>query len=354
MREVISRNVISGAPARAVDLIAEFQARQDAWRAETQKLAKHREELRAAAERETAEIVAAARADVGRILVDARRRLLALTEQLGGLTDLEAFPAGMFPRDAPGAMPRSPIADHLDASDSVLKARRGLQRLLDDVRPDLVELAAQARPFAGSPKLAEPAAVPVPQPAMFSTDYVDASPYSRRGVLTVVALIASVLGAAGGIGWWLTEPADPGAVRAPVAAIPAPRAPEAALPTLTATVIPPLPARGAPTASATAAEGPSAAPPVLPPPSPLWLLIEAHRPAWIKSVTDDGAAESRLLRPGETRRLTATRKIAIVAGDAGAVAVSLNGGPATVLGRDGQVVTRNFTVDDVARAGVAR
>jgi hypothetical protein len=89
-------------------------------------------------------------------------------------------------------------------------------------------------------------------------------------------------------------------------------------------------------------------------PSPLWLAIAAHRPAWSKFSIDDQAAESRLLKPGETRSLMATRDIGIVIGDAGAVAVSVNGNQARVLGRDGQTLSRHFNLQNATDSSDGR
>ena len=80
------------------------------------------------------------------------------------------------------------------------------------------------------------------------------------------------------------------------------------------------------------------------------LDIEVRREAWVQSSVDDAAAAARMFRPGETLRLTGAHGILITARDAGAVVVSLNGGPRAPLGPDGQPVTRRFNVGDAESA----
>jgi hypothetical protein len=53
----------------------------------------------------------------------------------------------------------------------------------------------------------------------------------------------------------------------------------------------------------------------------------------------------RTFRAGETQQISNAREVSVRAGDAGAVTVSVDGRQATVLGREGEVVTRRFAAD---------
>jgi Domain of unknown function (DUF4115) len=56
-----------------------------------------------------------------------------------------------------------------------------------------------------------------------------------------------------------------------------------------------------------------------------------------------------MLAQGETVRLNAKKSVSLRVGDAGAVFVSVNNGQAAALGSDGQVVTRQFVVENTER-----
>jgi hypothetical protein len=60
-----------------------------------------------------------------------------------------------------------------------------------------------------------------------------------------------------------------------------------------------------------------------------------------------------MLAQGETVRLNAQQSVSLRVGDAGAVFVSVNNGKAAPLGRDGQVVTRQFVVESTDRQAAA-
>ena len=53
-----------------------------------------------------------------------------------------------------------------------------------------------------------------------------------------------------------------------------------------------------------------------------------------------------MLSEGETFRITAQKAVSLRVGDAGAVYVSVNNGQALPLGGAGQVVTRQFVVEN--------
>lgn len=66
-------------------------------------------------------------------------------------------------------------------------------------------------------------------------------------------------------------------------------------------------------------------------------VIEAERAAWIAASADGQRVLYRIMPPGTTETLRARREITIRVGDAGAVRLSVNGGPAAPVGQDGQV-----------------
>src|SRR4030095_4836153 len=64
------------------DLIERYRVRRDAWIAQADEVARLRDEVRSAAEREAMEIVTAARRDVRQVIMEARRELLVLSAQV--------------------------------------------------------------------------------------------------------------------------------------------------------------------------------------------------------------------------------------------------------------------------------
>src|SRR5688572_25653760 len=346
-------------PTRATDLIADFHARHDAWRRQGENLARLRADARAAAAREASAILTAARADIHGIVAEARRALLVLTAQLQAINEQ----AGAGEQDD-------------TVSDSVQQARRDLQRLLADVRPDLDEITAQVQQFAEPPPLQAPVVEPVvavpevavvdeveheaalaaiaplfehedslsaesavavsapvlaPARGLAAREERESPRRGKAGVITVLAVIAAAVVGAGG--WWLSGYVD-GAegLAPPLAAVPhAPRATPSwaddRIPTLSASLV--------------AVPGTAGA---------VSLDLEARRPAWVESSIDSGAPTARVFGAGETVRLQGARGIAISVRDAGAVVVSVNGGPRTPLGADGQIVTRQFSAADLRLA----
>jgi hypothetical protein len=98
-----------------------------------------------------------------------------------------------------------------------------------------------------------------------------------------------------------------------------------------------------PSAPAAAQAGPAAAGATTSPTS-VTVSIEAVRPAWVRAIVDGRPDAGQTLRAGQTTEFSG-RSIALRIGDAGAVLVSVNGSEAVTLGRDGQVVNREFTPD---------
>ena len=79
------------------------------------------------------------------------------------------------------------------------------------------------------------------------------------------------------------------------------------------------------------------------PPRALNVQLITLRPVWARVTVDDKKMIERELAGGQTIPLGADRTIAIRAGDAGAVRITVDGKDQGLLGRDGQPATRTFT-----------
>src|SRR5262245_14338577 len=91
----IAAGPAAGAESNVPSLIHDYKAQRAAWRAQARNLARMREEGLAAADHEARDIVSAARADIRRILLKARRDLIVLAAQVraaGRLGDAEETP----------------------------------------------------------------------------------------------------------------------------------------------------------------------------------------------------------------------------------------------------------------------
>lgn len=73
--------------------------------------------------------------------------------------------------------------------------------------------------------------------------------------------------------------------------------------------------------------------------SGLTVGLTARRPVWVFATLDGRKAIERLLRAGEQQTLDVHRELVLTAGDAAAISLTLNGAPARVLGKAGEVVT---------------
>ncbi|MCX6552875.1 MAG: DUF4115 domain-containing protein, partial [Acidobacteria bacterium] len=118
----------------------------------------------------------------------------------------------------------------------------------------------------------------------------------------------------------------------PATSAPAPAAP----PTATATGAPAAPAVPAGGVAAPAGQG-----------APMAIRLVANAACWLSLTVDGTRVVSRTLDPGERVEYQAHRSIEIVAGNAGALAVTLNGQPAKPIGTPGQVVTTTITVESL-------
>jgi hypothetical protein len=380
-------NVPPGTPVP--DLIEQYRTQRDAWIAQADELARLRDEVRGSAEREAMEIVTAARRDVRQIVMEARRELLVLSAQVQaalGEAGARPDPTALLNRgrDTEGDL------DHETFTEAAVFApEEAVKGMLDDARADMDALAEDARtvPFRA---LAEPAKLPPPPepPSVFSDDTVldvtpsvspvppsispvppsvsptssllqtpaETSPAASRMLLSSpfpsdsvpvpssgrARMLVALFGAAGililaGTIWWMRS----GREEAPEAAQAAPplSAPASSDATPAASTTPPP----APSVAAPAADNVPVSS------SALSLLVEARRSSWLRTTVDGQSDTGRMLAQGETVRLNAKQSVSLRVGDAGAVYVSVNNGQAAPLGRDGQVITRQFVVEATAR-----
>ena len=88
-------------------------------------------------------------------------------------------------------------------------------------------------------------------------------------------------------------------------------------------------------------------------PGALTVVLEARRPAWVRATRDGRSEAGSTLQAGQRRRLTASERLAIRAGDGGALTISVNGGLASPFGRDGQPLTREFNARPLRSAAAA-
>ena len=379
--------------ASVSDLISHYRAQKDAWREWENQLERLHNQILSAAERQAATIVTTARADILRILVEARRELFVLTSKVRAVTDPQEGPdarADAASRPSAEASGEDGQGDAVpamaggDTQDRLLSARHEIRRLLDEARPMLERLSEEAQVPGQRPQStptdeqarSSPPQSPVPaQPSspaevdrfvVASDGSPEAAPLevgppddvrtedasfnsgeekhglSRRGMVALGSVVGTAILV--GLAWWLR----PGPVSAERGTPQAATAPAPELPSQAAAA-PEGPAPSAPAPEAP----PPAAPPVVetPPPSagaaPLFLsiLVEARREAWIQSTIDGKADAGRLYPAGTTRKIEGARSVLLRVGDAGAVYVSVNGEEARILGQDGRTVTRRYTVD---------
>jgi cytoskeletal protein RodZ len=71
--------------------------------------------------------------------------------------------------------------------------------------------------------------------------------------------------------------------------------------------------------------------------------LSVKRPCWVSAKVDGQRVIERLLAAGTQQTLEVKRELVLTAGDAGAIAVTLNGADARPLGKSGEVVTTRFT-----------
>ncbi len=123
-------------------------------------------------------------------------------------------------------------------------------------------------------------------------------------------------------------PSQPQATPAPPASQPVPAHEPEAQPVQPQAEVPPVEAQ-APVAQA-APELPLSQ-------HPVEVVVTAAEAAWVQLIADGKTAFAGTLQPNETRQISAVEKVKIVAGNAGRLAVSLNGKKLDSLGPEGQV-----------------
>ena len=92
---------------------------------------------------------------------------------------------------------------------------------------------------------------------------------------------------------------------------------------------------------------PAVATPVATPPAAtnrLTVALSVTRPCWVSATVDGEKKIERLLQPGDAQTLDVTQDLVLVAGDASAVSMTLNGAEAKPLGKTGEVVTRRLNL----------
>ena len=67
--------------------------------------------------------------------------------------------------------------------------------------------------------------------------------------------------------------------------------------------------------------------------------LSARRPVWVSATVDGQQTISRLLQAGEKQTIEVKREMVITAGDAAALALTLNGANGRALGKTAEVVT---------------
>jgi hypothetical protein len=287
-------------------------------------LTRLQQEVFTTAAREASEIVSTARSEVRRVILQARRDLLMLAAQIdviGNIATDGAAPAERAPR-------------------ALSAARQDLRQVLHEASGEFQTvteysqaLQAQTAQLQAAP-VGEPppeASTPSPQPDAWENVRarvgVDSADVGRSAGRTASARDARVRrrirdrGSRDRCGQSVVDGSITRKRRRDAAATTQPAVSEAR-----------------PTASAP----PRAKPAPVATPS---LSVEARRQAWIRLTQDGRVLFARLVKPGETFRINDAREVSIRSETLVAVVVSVNGGEAMPLGRDGEVLTRNFRIE---------
>jgi hypothetical protein len=347
---------LTSLPSASVpDLIDDYRQEQQAVRLHARELARLRGEVLSAADREAAEIVVTARANIRRIIVSARHDLLELAEQVQIISGVHGEPdAYQTP-----ALERLGLGQGADSPDRLLGARHDVRRVIEEVRPELESLAKQAlvvspharRPAAdtesvaaavGSTRSGEPAvrdvraSVPTSRDEAGTTipthDLAEETPRTASSLVKRAVAIFAIISAVilvGSFSWTRSRRAAP-----------APQKPASSAERGS------LQPRAEP--SVTVTPTPAVAEPQAPKRAPLLLRVSVARATWVRTTIDGRADAGGVIQIGETKAIAAQREVSLRVGDAGAVRVSLNGAEAAPLGRDGEVVTRRFALDQPA------
>ncbi len=297
-----------------------------------------RDQVRGTAEREAAAIVTAARQDVRRVLMDARRKLLVLVAQLQAVgcdTQGTDLPVDVVEGEATTHTQAARQPDLYEKTHKIVSGvRRDVREVLLEARSELQSLSTEARELRaktsrlhdagrypstpqGGPRKDRPVPIDAAPRVGAPLTHFGASPprYTSIGSSPRVWIACAAAFALVAVGALLLF--SSGRQRS---------------------------TEEAAGASAKAAQGPAPAGSAAraATSSDLSLVIDVRRPSWIRTTVDGNADRGRVFSTGHTSKLVAKRDIVIRAGDAGAVFVSVNGGPASPLGPDRQAVTRRF------------
>jgi cytoskeleton protein RodZ len=112
----------------------------------------------------------------------------------------------------------------------------------------------------------------------------------------------------------------------------------------------------APPAAARTVTPPSPSPPATaPPPAPaaadtvgdhLTIVLSVKRPCVVLAIVDGRKAIDRLLQAGDTQTIEVRKEMSLTAGDAAAIAMTINGANARPLGKAGEVVATRVTLNN--------
>jgi hypothetical protein len=272
-----------------------------------------------------------------------------------------------------------PADDLGNVRDALTDARNDVRRVLDESRPELDGLAAEGDALRAAlrqhrPPTPTPAPAPVdvrrhisappvldapddrleaPVDFEFTSIGVDDSPEliltdRRHSVRMFVAMAATIGGIAlMGTGWWLLRPpaGAAGSTRVESSKSSSGSKAPTGLKTPAANTAAPAVRAADKTAGERRATTPSAPSPIANPRSSLSIQLAARRSAWMRVTADGRLAAERIFKPGETLQVRATRDVSVRAGDAGAVTVSVDGRQPVAFGREGESLTRRFTVE---------
>ncbi len=248
--------------------------------------------------------------------------------------------------------------EHFDRLPGGVFAKSFVRQYARMLNLDEEEAAAEVqRTLAPSslPQLAEASLKPAaPEGVEFAprVDSISSRPFASGSWLPALALVVAVmLGCSLVYGWWQRDrrqasaasppkAIQPAAAQASNVALPAP-SPEAAAPVQEAPVAAPPPATDASRASETAT---SAGTQELRPSGAVKVEIKtADEPVWVLARTDGKYAFSGTLEPNQTRTVDADGTVLLRLGNAGGVAITVNGKPIPVVGPKGQVRTVQLT-----------
>jgi cytoskeleton protein RodZ len=146
------------------------------------------------------------------------------------------------------------------------------------------------------------------------------------GIVVVIVGVGLYFGTGARRAWWSS-------LLTPLA-----RTVGATKPAAAATTPAPVPAPPPPVAAA-APPPPAEPPPAAPSADRLQVGLSARRPCWVSATVDGKKTIEQLLQVGDQRTIDIEREMVLTAGDAAAIALTLNGAAARPLGKTGEVIT---------------